>query len=471
MKVLVWNVRGVSSNGSARRTRVLLRSHLPFILCLLEPCKYDNAFTADRLESFRIKFNFDNAYGSGNRIWLFWNNDLTVSIESQMEQCVTILCAHSTVLTPFWLSFVYAKTRESLRGPLWDELKAVCPMIPGGVPWSIVGNFNCLMSVDEKKGGLPYSHRKTLDFCECVSACGLIDATYYGSCFTWWNGRRGEAAIWMRLDRCLYTSEWEAVFKTSVRHLSKATSDHSPLLITCNLLTTQVVPKHFVFLNVWVKHEAFQTVVRDGWQAPVDGASMFVLAAKLKRLDKVLSKWSRTVFGDIFAKLREYEDTVHNLEAVLQQHPEDERALIEYQKGVAMLKKQIAIEEEYRQQKARVTEVQDGDRNSRYFHAIVKERRRKLYIHRVKNGDGVWLEDRQGIAQQAVAFFERMFTAEVGGFDLARLYCIPRLVMEDDNDLLIAVPGVEEVKEVVMQMSSTSAAGPDGFSGAFYKAC
>ncbi|XP_019161968.1 PREDICTED: uncharacterized protein LOC109158506 [Ipomoea nil] len=161
------------------------------------------------------------------------------------------------------------------------------------------------------------------------------------------------------------------------------------------------------------------------------------MAAKLKRLAKVLSRWSRTVFGDIFAKMREYEDTVQNLELVLQQHPEDERALIEYQKGVALLKRQIAIEEEFWQQKGTCNRGARG----------------------------------QGIAQQAVSFFERMFTAEVGGFDLARLDCIPQLVMEDDNDLLTAVPGVEEVKEVVMQMSSTSAAGPDGFSGAFYKAC
>ncbi|XP_019189413.1 PREDICTED: uncharacterized protein LOC109183805 [Ipomoea nil] len=258
-----------------------------------------------------------------------------------MEQCISISCAHSTILTPFWLSFVYAKIRESLRGTLWDKLKAVCPRIPGGVPWSLMGDFNCLMSVDEKMGGLPYSHRKTVDFCECASSCGLVDATYYGSRYTWWNGRRGEAAIWMRLDRCLYTSEWESVFKT-----------------TLCVIVGKLRP-------------------------------MSVLAAKLKRLAKVLSRWSRMVFGDIFAKLREYEDTVQNLEAVLQQHPEDERALIEYQKGVALLKRQIAIEEEFWQQKARVTEVQEGDRNSHYFHAIVKERRRKLYIHRVKNDDGV----------------------------------------------------------------------------------
>nr|GMC82512.1 hypothetical protein DM860_018267 [Ipomoea batatas] len=48
------------------------------------------------------------------------------------------------------------------------------------------GDFNCLLNVDEKKGGLPYPHRKTTNFRECVSTCDLIDSTAYGSSFTWW---------------------------------------------------------------------------------------------------------------------------------------------------------------------------------------------------------------------------------------------------------------------------------------------
>nr|GMD98895.1 uncharacterized protein LOC109164037 [Ipomoea batatas] len=99
------------------------------------------------------------------------------------------------------------------------------------------------------------------------------------------------------------------------------------------------------------------------------------------------------------------------------------------------------IEEEFWQQKAHVTAVQEGDNNSRYFHSL------------------------------AVSFFERMFTTEVGGFDLTRLDCVPQLVTDGDNELLTDVPEEEEVKEVVFQMNATSAVGLDGFSGAFYKAC
>nr|GMC80092.1 uncharacterized protein LOC109152048 [Ipomoea batatas] len=187
---------------------------------------------------------------------------------------------------------------------------------------SATGDFNWLLSVDEKKGELSYPHRKTMTFRDCGNACDFID----------------------------------------------------------------VALKHFVFLNIWIKHEDFYRVVRDSSVVPVEGAPMHVLATKLNRLGKVLGVWSKEVFWGHFAMVCECDERV---------------------------------------QKARVTAIQDGDNNSRYFHSLVKECRRKLFIHRVKNDEGQWLEDRQGIAQQAVSFFERMFTTEAGGFDLTRLDCVP----------------------------------------------
>nr|GME19992.1 uncharacterized protein LOC109164037 [Ipomoea batatas] len=185
---------------------------------------------------------------------------------------------------PFGGRVTRSQTKERLRDPLWAELYSVSDKVPIGVPWSVVGDFNCLLNVDEKRGGLPYPHRKTTDFRECVSTCDLIDSSAYGSSFTWWNGRRKESAIWMRLDRFLYTSAWELIFKTSVQHLSRTSSDHCPLLVTSQALSVQHISKHFIFLNVWTKHEDFLRVVKESWDVPIDGAPMYILATKLSRL-------------------------------------------------------------------------------------------------------------------------------------------------------------------------------------------
>nr|GMC69450.1 uncharacterized protein LOC109164037 [Ipomoea batatas] len=416
MRFLVWNVWGIASSGSFQRLHVLLRRHRSLILCLLEPfC--DNV----RLDSFRLRLGFDSAFaGVDDKVWLFWNSDLTLSFESDSYQSVSVSCIHATIPTAFWVSFVYAKTRELLRVSLWAELCSVSDKVPSGVP--------------------------------CT--CDLIDSTAYGFSFTWWNGMRRESAIWMRLDRFLYTSVWESLFKTSIQHLSRATSDHCPLLVTSEVISAQPVPKHFIFLNVWTKHEDFLRVVRESWEVPVEGAPMYVLATKLCRLKKVLAPWSKETFGDIFSKLQELEDKVQALEKVVQQNPDDDRALIDYKESVALLHRHVSIEEEYWQKKAHMVVVQEGDRNSKFFHSMVKEKRRKVYIHKVKDDTGHWIEDRQGIAQQAVSFFEGMFTAEVGNFDLSKLDCVKRLVTDEDNALLTAVPEEEEVKNVVFAMNS-----------------
>ncbi|VFQ97193.1 unnamed protein product, partial [Cuscuta campestris] len=125
--------------------------------------------------------------------------------------------------------------------------------------------------------------------------------------------------------------------------------------------------------------------------------------------------------------------------------------------------------DEFWRQKAHVKWVTDGERNSGYFHSVVKDRRRKLYIHRIQDDHGQWVTERAGIASQAITFFQAMFTADPSVTSLA-LDMIPRLVTDDDNDRLCAVPEMEEVKTAVFAMDSRSAAGPDGFSGAFYKA-
>ncbi|XP_019154348.1 PREDICTED: uncharacterized protein LOC109150827 [Ipomoea nil] len=271
------------------------------------------------LDTFRLRLGFDYTFaGVNDKLWLFWNSDLALTFEYESDKSVSVSCGHATIPFAFWLSFVYAKTRDRLRVPLWAELLSVSNKIPSGVPWSVVGDFNCLLNVDEKKGGLPYPHRKTTDIRECVSTRDLIESYAYGSPNTSWNGRRKDAAIWMRLDRFLYTSEWESIFTTSIQHLSRTTSDHCPLLVTSE----------------------------------------------------------------------ELEDKVHALEEVLQQNPNDDRALIDYNESVVLLQRQVSIEEEYWQQKAHVVAVQEGDRNSKFFRSMVKERRRKLYIHKPAGPDG-----------------------------------------------------------------------------------
>ena len=52
----------------------------------------------------------------------------------------------------------------------------------------------------------------------------------------------------------------------------------------------------------------------------------------------------------------------------------------------ARLLQSLRVQEEFWKQKARTKWLTDGDCNSKFFHALVRDKRSKLAIHRIKTG-------------------------------------------------------------------------------------
>lgn len=49
--------------------------------------------------------------------------------------------------------------------------------------------------------------------------------------------------------------------------------------------------------------------------------------------------------------------------------------------------KWLKCEQSLLKKKANIRWLEDGDSNSKYFHAIINDRRRRLTLHRIKNQD------------------------------------------------------------------------------------
>ncbi|KAH0700880.1 hypothetical protein KY284_015095 [Solanum tuberosum] len=114
---------------------------------------------------------------------------------------------------------------------------------------------------------------------------------------------------------------------------------------------------------------------------------------------------------------------------------------------------------------------QNGDKNTRFFHNLVNRKRKRLQVKRILKRDGVWTNDAEEVATEAVAFFQDLFTDVENEIELSLIEHIPTLVTDEDNTMLNASPIVEEIKKVVFELNSDSASGPDGFTGHFYQVC
>ena len=131
----------------------------------------------------------------------------------------------------------------------------------------------------------------------------------------------------------------------------------------------------------------------------------------------------------------------------------------------------LLVQEKFWQDKTRSKWLRDGDRNTSYFHTFAKIHRTRNFISSL-HIDSELVEEVEILRNHVVEHFFNAFHDDGLAIDtglVTRL--IPPLVTTPENDTLLAIPTLEEIKQTVFSMNPDSAPGPDGFGGAFFHAC
>ncbi|XP_012857145.1 PREDICTED: uncharacterized protein LOC105976424 [Erythranthe guttata] len=288
-------------------------------------------------------------------------------------------------------------------------------------PWVIGGDFNVIKTLDEKQGGSNAHMTGMQDFNDFLVDARLTDASFVGNIFTWSNNQRGQNLIWQRLDRILLNAEAFTAISARVDHLPRLESDHCPLLLNFGQLQTK--PSRFYFQKMWTEHHNYQDFIASFWQQIIPGGRAN-FESKLANLRKALRKWNWEL--------------------------EWENAL-------------LAI-------KARVKWLEEGDRNNKYFHARIKERKKRNQIT-LKLDDGSFTSDYQLIGAKALAYFDDLFQATPYHLDQDLFSHVEAKVTTTMNTKLCEIPDEDEVYKAIKDLSPDSAPGQDGFTGYFYVRC
>ncbi|WMV13570.1 hypothetical protein MTR67_006955 [Solanum verrucosum] len=101
----------------------------------------------------------------------------------------------------------------------------------------------------------------------------------------------------------------------------------------------------------------------------------------------------------------------------------------------------------------------------------MRGRRRRLFLHNICIENEVWKQGKEQIAQAACDYYQHQFTGQNDKIDERILQYIPIIITPDQNEMLQAIPNIDELRQVVFAMNPYSAAGPDGFGGKFYQVC
>nr|POE90445.1 hypothetical protein CFP56_43119 [Quercus suber] len=133
--------------------------------------------------------------------------------------------------------------------------------------WVCVGDFNEVLSVTEKQGGMGRPFRQINNFRNCVNSCGLKDMVYMGSWFTW--SMYGQDLGWIqeRIDRGFATTEWLNRFLGArIYHLASLASYHCCLMLRMNPKVRQKkTTKVFRFEAMWLKDGKCGDIVKESW--------------------------------------------------------------------------------------------------------------------------------------------------------------------------------------------------------------
>ncbi|WMV15018.1 hypothetical protein MTR67_008403 [Solanum verrucosum] len=199
-----------------------------------------------------------------------------------------------------------------------------------------------------------------------------MDLGFNGPKYTWSNLRGINFRIWKRLDRAMANDKWlQDMPHTSITHLPSVGSDHFPILMEMNVRQVNYI-KYFRFLNCWADQPTFLDTMTDCWDRRMEGDPMWIFHQKMKRVVATLSSWSKMQFGDIYAKVKDYEEKVKIAEESLIQDNTDENRVALHAINADNIK-YMKIKDSILRQKSQLHWFKEGDGNSKFFHTLIRQ--------------------------------------------------------------------------------------------------
>lgn len=167
---------------------------------------------------------------------------------------------------------------------------------------------------------------------------------------------------------------WMGFPETSVWHVQTAESDHCCLLI--NFLQSgssrREETKPFRYENMWRRDESFDKLVRSSWGDGAPTQNLNELQARLSGLQDSLQVWERNIFGSVrknLVKLRRELENIRSRSIGMGPSRAERRIM-------AKISELLTREEIMEKQRSRLDWLKDADRNTNFFQAKAKERKR-----------------------------------------------------------------------------------------------
>lgn len=314
--------------------------------------------------------------------------------------------------------------------------------------------------MDDNQGRVEHPNWLLDGYRAAVRDCLLIDLNLEGYPFTWAKSKGKDDEVEERLDRALCTQSWLTMFpQATLTNLVAAMSDHSPTGLNLHGADIIHVQRRFRFENAWLKEEELHSVVHDSWSrgCPNDVLGKFVTCTE------DLAEWDRNLRTKFRRAIERCKRVIDSLSYYHDVESERLLAVAKSRLGVLLMQ-----EEDFWRQRAKVHWLKEGDRNTKFFHAMATQRKRRNVVRQLENDAGVVIDDQSGKCEMAKSYFTTLFTGDQCNYDLV-LAVINSRVTTADNSLLCVPFTHAEVMKALFHMHHDKSPGPDGLNAAFYQ--
>ncbi|CAA0810987.1 Unknown protein, partial [Striga hermonthica] len=342
---------------------------------------------------------------SKGRLLLMWDQEVEIRKLEGNEFCIQVEVRGPGMSEWCWLVFVYISTDRNMRSMQWEIL--LDRKVDWGSCWAIAGDWNEIVSNEEKRGGLVRSHNSFLPFRDFIVDMEMQEQDQKGAFFTWGNNRRGDGYVEERLDKVFTSQEWLLKFpKMEVSNFFRSASDHNVILYDTEM-ELQSSRRRFVFDRNWLKMEGIEEAVAKGWEMDSEGSEMFKIHQKVKHTKKAILSWYNPV-------KRNNEKLIQTLTAKMEKLREEgrEKDWVTWCSTKCDLDKAYMEEEQYWRAKSRALWLKVGDKNTRFFHAFAAQRRKRNSVLRLVSGTGEVITEPKKLEEHIVNYYSSLFKSE-----------------------------------------------------------
>ncbi|KAL1172791.1 hypothetical protein V6Z11_A05G372700 [Gossypium hirsutum] len=149
--ILSWNCQGCASWKFLRVFREYNREYRPNLIGLIETMA-----SGEKADSIISKLDFQQPHrveviGFSSGIWIAWRDSFCVEIIKSHPQFVIVKVYRSSFKHSFLTAFVYGSPNSHKIIHIWWALHSTISMDDS--PWMAIGDFNAILSSNEKRGG------------------------------------------------------------------------------------------------------------------------------------------------------------------------------------------------------------------------------------------------------------------------------------------------------------------------------